>query len=147
MDIEELESKMDQLESLLGDFKQQIVEMRKSSKQNDDSFGLLAENPGLTKVERKKAEYILRHFDFTKVQKIMEQVKWKWGFSNGAHIPSVEELKAEAKRILLAAIEERNTISTGGFRATYDNGGIEDDDDPYIGLEFILEDCEGFSEE
>lgn len=99
----------------------------------------------LSKNELNKIEDIMDNFDFNKVHDVMKMLKWQWGLSTtNDKVPSVEELEDEARRLLVDACCEKTNISTGGFRAVYEGG---DDDDTYIGLEFIVEECEGFVDE
>ena len=99
----------------------------------------------LMECEKQKIESIMRHFDFERVHKVMEFLDWHWAFTSKG-VPTVEEIKVEARRILIDACEEETNIATGGFRAVYEKDGTEDGE-PYIGLEFIVEDCEGFNED
>ena len=75
----------------------------------------------------------------------MDVLNWKWASScskNG--VPDIDEIRGLANRLLIDACVEKQNISTGGFRAVYDDNG---DGDPYVGLEFIVEECEGFAED
>ena len=83
---------------------------------------------------------IMKNFDFVKVQKVMEHMKWGWAvggsFDSGLlKVPTIEELKSEAYRLLKDCYLEptsRWMISTGGLRVNKDDG--------YLQLEFVLED-------
>lgn len=78
-------------------------------------------------------ESIMDNFDFDKVQKVMEFLNWKWvSTENG--IPSVQELRSQARRLIKEAIEEKVRIATGGFRVDYfsEDGG-------YVELSFIVD--------
>ena len=75
----------------------------------------------------------------------MEQLDWKWT-STKPGVPTIDEMKCEAKRLLIDACIEKTCIATGGFRAVYEECS-QGDPDPYIGLEFIIEECEGFVDE
>ena len=90
-----------------------------------------------------KIKSILNHFDFNKVKKIMDVLNWKWVLSKNG-VPDIDEIIGLATRLLIDACVEKQNISTGGFRAVYDDIG---DGDPYVGLEFIVEECEGFVED
>ena len=74
---------------------------------------------------------IMGGFDFEKVQKTMEFLKWKWGTLSEAHVPSVNELKEEATRLLDKAYSSKGSVSTGGFTATWE--------DNEMFLEFTIE--------
>ena len=98
--------------------------------------------------EREKIDYIIRNFDFGKVHEVMKMLNWRWAnTASSISVPTIEDMKEMAERILVEAASEKSTIATGGFRATYDNGGDPKDSDPYIGLEFIVEECEGFTDD
>lgn len=94
--------------------------------------------------EQKKIESIMEDFDFNRVHDVMYYLDWQWAQTG---VPTVDEIKKEARRLLEEAVKEKTYIATGGLRACYDNGGNPDDPDPYIGLEFILTDMEGFADD
>ena len=149
--LDRLEARVDAIMDTLEGFKDEIREIRSGGKIEtteaevlDFWRGLDLECMALNPVEREKIKDILKNFDFERVHSIMNALDWKWAMvkhDNG--IPSVDELKAEAKRLLLAAATEKTQVATGGFRAVYEADGTCDDD-PYIGLEFIAVECEGF---
>jgi hypothetical protein len=94
-------------------------------------FGKLLEEPQqkvyLDPVN-KYIDDIMDNFDFRRVHQTMEALNWKWATSNG--VPTIDELKDEAKRLLRGAANSRlddykNTHwelgiinGTGGFQAT-----------------------------
>lgn len=145
--IELLESRMKGVEATLIEIRNAIVERRNQEqgqqvgnrpKTMDEKWNLLSD------VERNKIDSIMENFDFDKVQSVMDYLDWKWvGTKNG--IPDVDEIKDEARRMLIDAAFEETTISCGGLKATY-KPDDENPDDPFILLEFILIDCEGFDE-
>ena len=144
-----LESRIDGLEDTIDELKGIMSDIKESMKKdNAGAFELRCEkDSNLTDVERNKIDNIMRDFDFGKVRRIMEVLDWKWArtLSEGG-IPTISDLRAEAKRLLVEAATEHSTISTGGLRAVYMRDD-EWDDDPYIGLEFIAVECEGFDED
>ena len=147
--IHELESKMDMLEQTLNEIKAAIKDRKAEEmvkEDNDESI----DSSELSTTEKKKIRDIMERFDFEKVHGIMKSLDWKWAFSKEG-TPTVEELKSEAYRLLAMACEEKTNVSTGGLRAVYENEYEgpwgEEDDDPYIALEFVAEECEGFDEE
>jgi hypothetical protein len=85
----------------------------------------------------------LEDFNFQKVHDVMKQLDWKWAMTKYG-VPTIDELKSEAKRLLIDACVEHTCVATGGFRAVYEAGETPDDPDTYIALEFIIEECEGF---
>lgn len=142
--ISMLESKIDRLESMISKVVQGLED--KGIAINDSiSSGSQNKESNLSKVERDKIHDIMANFDFDKVHGIMEMLDWKWALSRRG-VPTVDELKTEAYRLLVDAALEKTNVATGGFRAVYEECG-QGDPDPYIGLEFIVEECEGFFEE
>ena len=83
----------------------------------------------MTEKEQESIDEIMDWFDFEKVAKVMEFLKWKW-VSTEDGIPSVSEIRQSARRLLKDAIKNKTTIGTGGLSATYDDG--------YLQLKFIL---------
>ena len=142
--ISDLESKIEMLTNVVMCIKHSIdgqseVGQYSNSSENANPFD------SFTSIEKEKINSVMEQFDFEKVQSVMEDLDWKWvGTKYG--VPTVDEMKHEAKRLLVDAVESKSTCATGGFRATYESDG-PNDQDPYIGLEFILEECEGFSDE
>jgi len=141
--IEELENKMNSFESTLLEIKNALVQQRK--RETVQVIPPYSRLDALSRVEREKVESIMDQFDFEKVQSVMEDLDWKWAGTKFG-VPTVEEMKREAERLLIDAVQEETTCSTGGFRAVYESEGAADPD-PYIGLEFILEEREGFKRE
>lgn len=146
--IDNLESKIEMLTNVVMCIKHAIdgqSEVRPSGDSGENET--FNENPfdSFTGVEKEKINSVMEQFDFEKVQSVMEDLDWKWAGTKYG-VPTVDEMKHEAKRLLVDAVEEKSTCATGGFRAVYESDG-PNDPDPYIGLEFILEECEGFKEE
>ena len=142
--LDEIESKMNLLEETLNEIKAAIKE-RKSESSDESKHTLNEREENLTQAEIEKIHSIMKNFDFEKVHAIMKGLDWKWAFSNGT--PSVEEMKKEAHRLLIDACEEETNIATGGFRAVYERCTVPGEDEFYLGLEFIVEECEGFTKE
>lgn len=77
---------------------------------------------------------IMERFDFEKVRRVMEFLNWTWA---GVGIPSTEELKSTARRVLYDAVAEYERLgypdtgmdcATGGFIANiskFSSGGRE----------------------
>lgn len=145
--IELLESRMKGFEATLLEIRNALVERRNQEqgqqvggrpKTLEEKWYLLSD------VERSKIDSIMENFDFDKVQSVMDYLDWKWvGTKNG--VPDVGEIEESAKRMLIDAAFEETTISSGGLKVTYENDS-ENQGDPFIQLEFILTDCEGFDE-
>ena len=140
--LKELEERIDKFQDTLNEIKEALTkQICETCKQGDTIQNkVCTKESKLTSRERAKIEDIMENFNFDKVHKIMTMLDWKWAMTaNG--VPSMDELRAEAKRLLIDAAVERTCVATGGFRAVYESDGS---DDPYIGLEFIVEECEGF---
>lgn len=145
--LDKLEARLDAIMGTLEGFKDEIKELRSGGKIETVEVDGDPKFASLFPVERSKIQDILKNFDFERVHSIMKMLDWKWAMVNHDNgIPSVDELKAEAKRLLIAAATERTQVATGGFRAVYEADGTCDDD-PYIGLEFIAVECEGFMDD
>lgn len=147
--LDKLEARLDAIMDTLEGFKSEIKEIRSGGKietveVDDDNHQDDLEFISLEPVERAKIEDILKNFDFEKVHDVMEKLDWKWAMSRYG-VPTIDEMKHEAKRLLEASATEKTCVATGGFKAVYeaDESNVPDDN-PYIGLEFILEECEGF---
>ena len=131
--------RINKIENMMKYIMNEIKELRNPSK-CDDSDKL---DDRLNDDDDVKIKSILNHFDFNKVKKIMDVLNWKWASSKNG-VPDIDEIRKLATRLLIDACVEKQNISTGGFRAVYDDIG---DGDPYVGLEFIVEECEGFAED
>jgi hypothetical protein len=83
----------------------------------------------------KSIDEIMCKFDFEKVRKCMVAVNWHWAnVSQPDHIPSIAQLKEEARRLLIMALNNNQkwaNVQCGGFCAVKDDDGL--------GLSFILE--------
>lgn len=154
--IDQLEEKMNSLESTLVEIKNALLEGKVVGENKNVGYTVGNKNnrvvskyESLSSSTRAKIDNIMHEFDFYKVHKVMELLQWVWitcGENGKAAVPTVGHMKAEAKRLLIEAAYEKTNIATGGFKAVYETTG-PDDDDPYIGLEFIVEDGEGFVED
>ena len=131
--------RLDKLENMMKSIMDEINELRNPSK--CDVYYKLDDR--LNDDDDVKIKSILNHFDFNKFKKIMDVLNWKWASSKNG-VPDIDEIRKLATRLLIDACVEKTNISTGGFRAVYDDNG---DGDPYVGLEFIVEECEGFAED
>ena len=68
-----------------------------------------------------KRKQILKDFNFERVHEIMTEIGWVWATPNPLTmgVPSISELKQEAKRLLNELKKEKlKYVSTGGFTAT-----------------------------
>ena len=135
----ELEKRMDGFEGILKEIRDELI---KSQNEEKTQIVVKTKESKLTSTQRAKIQDIMEDFDFQKVHDVMEQLDWKWAMSKYG-VPTIDEMKHEAKRLLIDACVERTCVATGGFRAVYEECS-QGDPDPYIGLEFIIEECEGF---
>jgi len=136
--IESLEAKIGILEKTIEEVKRVLACKKRETATN------LAQYAHLNKVEKSKIEDIMRNFDFEKVHDVMQYLDWHWV---KVGVPTVEDIKAEAKRLLVDACYEKTTVACGGFRATYEATPGSEEGDEFIQLEFILTDAEGFDED
>ena len=90
----------------------------------------------ITEEIQNKIDEILDNFDFVKVHKVMEHLDWKWSTENGVRIPTIQELRVEARGLLKSTIKENiSCISTGGFHAEK----ITDETGTSLALRFVIE--------
>lgn len=79
----------------------------------------------MSKPKKKELDYIMDHFNFSRVQKVMDFVGWKWAmFDEPSRVPNECELRECARDLLNRADESGGWISTGGFTAGYDDGRV-----------------------
>ena len=87
----------------------------------------------MTEKQRLAIDDIMDNFDFHKVHRVMEFMNWQW---RGEGVPSVSEMRKEARRLLLSSMKDSGQASTGGFLATYEEyekvGGV-------LELKFVIE--------
>jgi hypothetical protein len=87
-----------------------------------------------TRFER-QVEEVLATFDFARVHHVMESISWTW--ANLDRVPTLPELKAEARRLLAELDGAPGVHGSGGLRASYKEDGT-------LSLKFIL--CESWSD-
>ena len=138
--LNELEEKINNFENILKHIRD---ELKSKSAEDKMQTVICTKESKLTFTERMKIQDILEDFNFQKVHDVMKQLDWKWAMTKYG-VPTLDELKSEAKRLLIDACVEHTCVATGGFRAVYEAEESPDDPEPYIGLEFIIEECEGF---
>lgn len=78
---------------------------------------------------------IMGSFDFEKVHEVMKFLNWKWASLSNEGIPTVDQLRDEARKLLKEAWDKKSTISTGGFTARYHSE--EDDGSEYGAIETL----------
>ena len=91
----------------------------------------------MTQKQQDALDNIMDNFDFDQVHKVMVFLNWKWANSNGSlGVPEKYELRGESRRLLKMAIEEKTTVSTGGFIAEY----TENEEGGWMYLNFVVSD-------
>ena len=85
---------------------------------------------------------VMDNFNFNKVHKVMTFLDWNWFSPKGFSIPTIDEIKEEARRLLVDAVTKHTTIASGGFKARFEDS--PDGEEPFIGLEFIIEDFSNY---
>ncbi len=76
-----------------------------------------------------KVEELIQGFDFDLVNRVMEYLGWIYETSNG--VPSVEDLKTEARTLLEKLKLKPGVLGCGGIRASHREDGT-------LSLKFIL---------
>ena len=88
----------------------------------------------MTQKQQDAIDNIMDYFKFEQVRKVMESLNWEWAASDEG-IPTVPELRQEARRLLKMAFEAKTDVSTGGFYVKYES----DVDGEFIQLMFVVE--------
>jgi MoaA/NifB/PqqE/SkfB family radical SAM enzyme len=107
--------------------------------------------------KKKLIKEVLEELDFERIEYVMNYLNWRWRRDEVSKVPSVDELKAEVKRLCelacSSAVEHRRTVTpdyigpytvgSGGFEVkaylTEDDGKVEG-----IVVNFILEEWSTF---
>jgi hypothetical protein len=97
--------------------------------------------------QQAKIDEIMDEFNFNKVHLVMEHLEWKWFTTADGGVPSVGDIRREARRLLSSLALQpaksgpwRHSTATGGLSAT--RWGDTDEYGPWenFSLEFVLED-------
>jgi len=74
--------------------------------------------------KEKAIEEILDGFNFEKVHKVMMYLNWIWVSTEG--VPEIYDLRKQARELLnrVSVMDGHNAISTGGFEAGHNSGGL-----------------------
>jgi len=68
---------------------------------------------------------IVAEFNFQKVQQIMIQLNWEWYFDGVMRVPTLDEMKEAARRLLLSAARTGSAaVQSGGFMAQRVGSGL-----------------------
>jgi hypothetical protein len=89
----------------------------------------------MTQKQQDAIDGIMDHFKFEQVRQVMELLNWEWVAAEEG-IPTVPELRQEARRLLKMAFKEKTDVSTGGFHVRYDSDA---DGGEFIQLMFAVE--------
>ena len=89
----------------------------------------------MTQKQQDAIDGIMDYFDFEKVLKVMELLEWEWKDAEEG-IPTVPELRKQARRSLKISLEEKTNTSTGGFHVMYESDA---DGGEFIQLMFAVE--------
>ena len=156
--INKLENRLATLENSIGEIKQmiqnhfQIMNQKTNEKNNvctskdvdtfirdgEHLFG--ADFTNIPRSYQMRIMDIMDNFDFEKVHSVMKFLNWKWVYSKSEDgIPTIDELKNCAATLLIDAITDATSFSTGGFKAEYYDGSIT--------LLFCIEDIEGLDDD
>jgi hypothetical protein len=104
-------------------------------------MGFLLYNTPMTPQQQENIDNIIENFDFDKVHRVMVFMDWKWAFSVVVRVPSIDELKDEARRLLGNLVENNNRFTEcGGLRAE------KYKKDDYFRLSFCIDSWEEYTE-
>ena len=96
----------------------------------------------MTQKQQDAIDNIMDNFKFEQVRKVMELLDWEWaGTEEG--VPTIPELRREARRLLKMSFEEKTNVSTGGFHVMYESN----DDGEFIQLMFAVDEWDEEIEE
>lgn len=63
-------------------------------------------------------ECIMEQIEFDKIHNVMKTLDWRWA-RIGIGVPTIDDIKTEARDILINAWSKKATVQSGGFRASY----------------------------
>jgi hypothetical protein len=80
---------------------------------------------------------LIRNFNFDRVEKTMIATDWKWAIPSEGRlrVPTIDEMKDQAIRLLFAAQKQNTVVSSGGFEATYK---VDEDGKENFTLKFVV---------
>ena len=137
-----ISERMDNLENALNEIKTMLLNNSgKDVSQDVSSVGNKCLHKELIP-HHELIDEVMDNFNFNKVHKVMTFLDWKWISPKGVLIPTIDEVKEEARRLLVDAVTKHTTIASGGFKARFENS--PDGEEPFIGLEFIIEDFSNY---
>jgi hypothetical protein len=93
----------------------------------------------LSETEVVRLNELITQFDFKEVHKCMTLMNWKWaGVSTENGVPSLDDIKKNAKRLVIDVIKSylrtktSGSIGTGGFEISYNHYS------DYIEMKFVV---------
>lgn len=84
-----------------------------------------------------QVEEIMDSFDFRKVESVMNHLNWTWNKSNNP--PDEYEIRREARSLMRKAIQQGQSVSTGGFIVKLISGEENGDKWTRIDLTFAVD--------
>jgi len=99
------------------------------------------------KTDQEKINSIMERFNFAKVHDVMVETDWRWAWgmgqlNEGLRVPTIEEIRFHARRMLVEACEENQyQMECGGFRV------VRDRKEGLIELSFVAAECSEWDEE
>jgi len=97
----------------------------------------------MKELHQKSIDEIMECFDFAKVESVMISISWGWYDGTGISIPSINDLKGLALRLLTDCAEAKHNnyyTGTGGLWAEKINSD-------YFSLKFVLTEWDNFGDE
>lgn len=85
----------------------------------------------MTEKEKGLIKEVITNFNFKLVRDVMLSLKWNWYRNGKKSVPTIKELKEEAKFILEESIINNMSYTCGGLYSSYHDGEL--------GLKFVLE--------
>ena len=93
-------------------------------------------NKKLDIIKRKIKDEIFETIDFEKIHNHMVNVEWGWASSGG--VPTIQEIKKTLEKLIYEAIDNKTTISTGGFKVKYNEYQKDEENPPTIGVDVVF---------
>ena len=79
----------------------------------------------LTSREKEVVKEVLQNFDYKRVRKVMNKLKWVWYCSGTTKTPNKKTIKEFSKTLLKTCLIREITISSGGLEASLEDGFLE----------------------
>lgn len=70
---------------------------------------------------------LINDFNFERIEKMMHAVDWKWAMYDGLRFPTIDEMRDKCINLLFNAKRNKDTVSSGGFEASYTTNTDGDD--------------------